>query len=203
MSGKNSRGSREALVFDGLDNNPAAPAQIATGKRQRLYRRLLYFAVFAVIPLSLLSSLAAVSSSASSTKVSAATISTQANDVAGRAAATIAVEDWLGHSPSPLPGGHIISWDGYTTIEQDPAVSEATKVTYEQQIHHFTLASDGIIYDCQIVVFVDDVAGVSTPTAPSLLPRFTGSSTTKAPATSFPPETIRYNSPASLRNGST
>lgn len=167
---------REPQQVPGVQENSNAPSAQKLAKRQRLYRVGVYTTLFAVVPLTLLTSLAVLSATSKEQPVDFASLSTGVNSSKGRGAATLAVQNWLASTPEPLPGGVVISWDGYETLTVPEDETGVKPLGYKQEVHKFTLASGGQLFDSQVVVFVDDTLGTSTPSTPSLLPRFTGSS---------------------------
>lgn len=167
-------GLKDSFLFDGVQNNIQAPSMKTLVSRQKFYRGFLYTTVFALIPISVLTGLTVVGGNAAKKDVAADSISQLANNSDGRATATIAVNNWLNAEGSPLPGGVIISWDGFEKKTAPPAKNDSQKVEYTQEIHHFTLTANGQIYDSQIVILIDDILGTAVAGTPSLLPQFTG-----------------------------
>lgn len=94
----------------------------------------------------------------------------------GKAAAYEAEVSWLADDPQPLPGGTVVSWDGFDKVDK-PEQSEQEKRTsplpdYELEIHHFTLVGgNGNLYtsSVQVAIGSEDI-GTSIVGTPSLNP---------------------------------
>ncbi|MET4144007.1 hypothetical protein [Arthrobacter sp. UYCo732] len=86
------------------------------------------------------------------------------------------VEDWLAKSPSPLPGGKVLSWDGVEVqaepkSETDPNTNQV-KETQGLQLHTMTLVSpSGSFFTTQIQVGYSPVRGAKVIGEPTLIPR--------------------------------
>ena len=163
---------REASELPGMELNPASQtvqSQLATRK---LLRGSVWF-LLACIPVFTLSSLMQFSNSTADDGVNTVT-SEDVNSSEGKAAAVVAVNQWLASAPSPLPSGTLVSWDGFEVEhapkpKNDGAVTE--KVTYSQERHRFTLTDGVTIFDSQVLVLTDGARGVKTVGTPTLLPR--------------------------------
>ncbi len=100
----------------------------------------------------------------------AATTSLAASDT--RAVATVAVQKWIATTPSPLPGGAVVAWDG-SRIAYDPAATpkpgEQTRPTLE--VHQFTLRdAAGKLYRSEVLVAMTAENGPEVLGRPSLFP---------------------------------
>jgi len=95
----------------------------------------------------------------------------------GRAAATETLRGWLAATPSPLPGGELVSWDGATSLGETRVENEPYRV--ETVVEHFTV---GVRADAP--TFVNAPGGTTSTTsttAPSSSkgdPTITSTSTT-------------------------
>lgn len=95
----------------------------------------------------------------------------------GKTTAMTAVEDWLNSDPAPVPGGQLLSWDGYTKVPF-PKVSEEKKEsgdyeppTYRVEVHHMTVVSStGQTFKADVEVAIDKKAGPQAISSPSLVP---------------------------------
>lgn len=101
----------------------------------------------------------------------------------GKDAAFTTVEKWLAGSPQPIPGGVILTWNGYKALDK-PAVDDERETvagvfvpTFDREVHYFTVQSaNSTLFQVTIEVEVDDVLGsrvTATPAATPLLPEVT------------------------------
>lgn len=139
-------------------------------KRWRLFLRASVF----LLPLSLLS-VALLAAQQLNPPVEDIAADTVVSD--GKAAAVLAVEQWVGGAVSPLAaGGEVLSWDGYDVVER-PAQTEQQKSQnplpeWDLEIHHFTVADGlGVVYAADVQVAVGDELGAAAISTPTLLPR--------------------------------
>jgi hypothetical protein len=96
-------------------------------------------------------------------------------DSAGKSAAILAENAWMGAVPSPLDGGKITSWNGFDVKKQAKVSDKVAKALvmpdYTVEIHHFTLTdSQGIGYTSDVAVAVNKVSGAAAISSPSLTP---------------------------------
>lgn len=93
------------------------------------------------------------------------------NGSAGKSEAFRSLSSWLSNEPSPLPGGTIVSWDGFTS-ENPPAPASDSEVVrhYTFETHAFTVARGASMFHAYVQVVVDDVLGASATANPSLEP---------------------------------
>lgn len=90
--------------------------------------------------------------------------------------AMLAVENWLAQTPSPLPGGRLVSWDG-VEIQATPSLTTdpQTNQTLENQgleLHTMTVASGtGAIFTTQVQVGYSPFRGAQLIGKPTLIPR--------------------------------
>lgn len=95
----------------------------------------------------------------------------------GKPLAMSTVRSWLAEEPSPVPGGSILSWDGFTDVpfsatDDSSTESENTeKPTYTVERHHLTV-EDGqkALFKVDVEIAVDKQAGPQVLGAPSLMP---------------------------------
>lgn len=92
-----------------------------------------------------------------------------------KAAAMKSVQDWLDKSPSPFPGGKILSWDG-VEIQAEPKIVTADNGDVDEtqglQMHNLTLISpSGSFFTTQVQVGYSPVRGAKVLGDPTLIPR--------------------------------
>ncbi|WIB65552.1 hypothetical protein [Curtobacterium sp. MCBD17_040] len=144
-------------------------------RRQRFFRIWVFSSVF-LLPLALLMAWSSAvnnhGSGASHTSAAAVV------DVKGRTAATVAVQQWLASSPSPVAGkGQILSYDGQSIVKKPANPKDSNgKVTvvsaaYTTEMQHFTV-QDGLgqTYAVDVEVAVNKTYGAAVLAGPSLLP---------------------------------
>ncbi|MCU6479108.1 hypothetical protein [Arthrobacter sp. A2-55] len=108
-----------------------------------------------------------------------------------KSVAMMAVESWLNQTPSPLPGGHLLSWDG-VTIQQTPSIvtNKDTGRTDERQgleLHSMTVVTpSGAVFTTQVQVGYSPVRGAQVLGAPTLIPRAPDDKQTWPNLTSWP-----------------
>lgn len=104
-----------------------------------------------------------------------ATSSTEVNSSPGKSVAQAKVAEWLAQDPSPLPGGSIISWDGFTPIAGGIAKNDTDNPANAAELHTFTLSAKlgdkAVFYDATVLVSVSDTLGAIAAAEPTLLPR--------------------------------
>lgn len=101
--------------------------------------------------------------------------SSEVNFSLGKSAAHTKVTEWLATDPSPLPGGHIVSWDGFETIKGSKPSSSSDNPANDAELHQFTLATivggKTVFFDATVLVSVSPVLGAIAGPDPSLMPR--------------------------------
>src|SRR5699024_7666359 len=94
--------------------------------------------------------------------------------VESRAAATIAVEEWLSAEPSPLPQGRVLSWNWAQEVPdlKEPERGSGGEIEPWDTIiaHDFTVVGKSTTFSVQVNTLVDPVGGVLVMGTPSLLP---------------------------------
>lgn len=165
------RARRSVWELEGVEYNADAPSVKRSRRTERRFRVTLTLLAFVAVPLAVLAALATLAAATTppaSTDPSAA--SRAVNDSIGKAAAVTAVDSWLASTPSPLPGGQIISWDGYT-VEDPPAPTDSstTATAYHFETHTFTALRAGALFTVTVQVAVDGAAATVTA-SPSLTP---------------------------------
>lgn len=145
-----------------------------TASRQKLYRVMVYGVMFGLFPLSLLANMAMMP------KVlefgTAAVAAPARTDSETKSAAMLAVTKWLAQSPSPLPGGSLLSWDGVDIqAEPDITVDKNNGQTIEKQglqLHHMTVVSaTGSVFSTTVQVAYSKVRGAQVTGDPTLIPK--------------------------------
>ena len=101
-------------------------------------------------------------------------LSTEGKPVANRA-----VAEWLSSDPQPVPGGHILSWDGAEDIKMPSPITEdmsdqekaEAKRSFTLELHNFTVIDgNNMLYTVSVQVADDESAGPQVVGEPSLLP---------------------------------
>ncbi|MGP5015097.1 hypothetical protein ACTXJX_14940 [Glutamicibacter ardleyensis] len=90
-----------------------------------------------------------------------------------KATASSAMTAWLEGSPSPLPGGALIGWDGVISSLQPQVVKENGEETEQAglETHQFTVrAKSGQLFHSTVQVTWTDALGTTVVGAPSLEP---------------------------------
>lgn len=95
----------------------------------------------------------------------------------GRSPAAAALTQWLSSTPSPLPGGTIISWDGQTVLPQFTPPKSSGNFSSPQNaptitavVEHFTvLGASGVWYSAGVEVEMGSAGGLSIVGTPSLI----------------------------------
>lgn len=182
MARKNKKAAQaQSSLLDGaevaddlLRVNAAAPAQVLHESRSRRRRTLVWtFIIVGVCSIGSALNLA-VNPPYPDLKPDVVE-STEVNFSAGKSAAQTKVAEWLAQDPSPLPGGRLISWDGFTSIAAGKAKSDTDNPANAAELHRFTLATTledkTVYYDATVLVSVSDALGAAVATEPTLLPR--------------------------------
>lgn len=93
----------------------------------------------------------------------------------GRTVATLALEQWLAETPSPLPHAMILSWDGARDIAPAPvqaSTGQSAPVTWTAELDTFTLVvgspSKPTLYSAVIEVALKPGGGAVALSGPSL-----------------------------------
>ncbi|MBC9927280.1 hypothetical protein [Leucobacter sp. cx-169] len=165
---------REAFEMPAVAENPSSLTVIKQASRKKLLRFAVYVMAFGLVPLCIGIVLIMFTESGSGKGDANASVTSESvNGALGKAAATLAISDWLGQDPQPLPGGTVISWDGFTERDAPaPKTDSEVKVTYAEELHRFTLVdSAGRVFDSQVMVLVDGVRGTKAVGTPTLMPR--------------------------------
>jgi hypothetical protein len=165
----------EAPTFFSADlvEAPHADATISArkAKKQRLYVWVIYGAlvsmvVFAFVSLGTYSTVNDLSAKEFPAQVTI--------DTPGKHTAIRAVEDWLATTPSPLPTGYILSWDGAETQQKERTfLDDNGKSQYQVgiELHRFTLAtSTGTMFTTEVQVAFGKSSGTGLIGAPTLIP---------------------------------
>tara|TARA_R110002051_G_scaffold60546_9_gene110901 strand:- start:14897 stop:16012 length:1116 start_codon:yes stop_codon:yes gene_type:complete len=166
-----------AATSNWLDNAEEVPrvntvAAIDRSKRQRFYRRFI-IATIVLLPISLVTNVLTFG------QIGTGQVEASAQYVANseaKAAAIIAVEDWLAEEISPLPaGGRLVSWDGADLVVkpvQTDAESKKNPVPdFDIETHHFTVVDGtGVTYSADVAVAIDPATGAHVMSSPSIIP---------------------------------
>lgn len=164
---------------DALTENLAAPVIRHSAKSRRTKVRLLKANLILIPPLLGACLLVTVGNAQAEPPRQQTVSSVTVNSSAGKAAAMTAINRWLSRDPSPLPGGRVLGWDGYTSSK---VASTKTSSGGTIEIHRFTLAAergeDVVLYDSTVEVTVLKNGIASVPSSPTLLPRLDGTDST-------------------------
>ena len=158
------------------DELPRADIELKdrAARRQKLYRNSILGIVFVAFPLSALCNIAVVPKVLDAKPAAVAQQSPLTSET--KPAAMLAVQTWLAQTPSPLPGGQLLSWDG-VDIQAEPEISvnpDNTQTTEKQglQLHHMTVAAaTGQVFDTTVQVGYSKVRGAQVIGQPALIPR--------------------------------
>jgi len=173
MSRKQRRASRSVWEDQSTDLNPQAPSVVRAVRAEKWKRRALTTIAWGVIPVCALVSLGFVSANvAPKPGLDMATASLLTNSSEGKSVAYAAVQEWLEAAPSPLPGGVLVSWDGYTVQEPPKANTDngEQQIMYRFENHAFTAARGAQQFTITVQVAVDDTAGATVTATPSISP---------------------------------
>lgn len=162
--------------LDSPDELPRADIELKdrAAKRQKLYRGSIIAIVFVAFPLSALCNIAVVPKVLDAKPAAVAQQSQLTSET--KPAAMLAVQTWLAQTPSPLPGGQLLSWDG-VDIQAQPQIDvnqDTGQATEKQglQLHHLTVAAaTGQVFDTTVQVGYSKVRGAQVIGQPALIPR--------------------------------
>lgn len=139
-------------------------------KRQRIVRLYAKVSFWLAIPL-LVAGLSFFILSLDEEPLDLAQSSIPANSSAGKETAFAEITSWLNGEYSPLPGGRIVSWDGYTTQNAPAPESKSDEpIPYRFETHTFTLAQGDAAYKASVQVAVSDTVGAVATSTPTFLP---------------------------------
>ena len=166
--------NRSAWEDQSVEANKEAPALKKALRSEKWKRRALYTVAFAAVPLAFLFSAALIANSTDpDVPVDYIGASTISNGSPGKAEAYRALQAWIDAAPSPLPGGEIVSWNGYA-LEQSPMSDQTGEMQpeydYSLETHTFTVGRAGQMWTAQVQVAVSDVIGAKATSTPSLEP---------------------------------
>lgn len=151
--------------------NPRTPHE-ATLERTGKVRAAITYVVAGAAVLAIFASLTTLT--AEPTSEDPAATSLNANTSLGKAAALAAVTEWMGAEPAPVPGGEVLSWDGFEPLAAGEEES-GKRGAETGELHYFTVAAPAenttIFYTTAVLVRVDDLLGASVQGSPSLMPR--------------------------------
>lgn len=170
-----SRSSRTRSVWEaeGFEHNAEAPAIVKAARGERWKRWTIGGLAFVAVPLAALGVMGNVASSVSRTDgtVDVSTISITTNDSIGKSVAWTTLADWIAGTPSPFPGGVILSWDGFTT-QAPPAQTSKNEdpIEYSFETHRFTVVRDGERFNATVQVAVTEAGAAVATSTPSLSP---------------------------------
>ncbi|MFC4225492.1 hypothetical protein [Lysinibacter cavernae] len=151
--------------------NSAAPSVLKDAKKFKRMRRYIWILSCFVVPLSAAAIFVVFSADQNAPVDSNSVSSTDVNGSLGKAAALIAMQNWLASEPAPLPGAVVVSWDGFSE-EDPPAPKSETDIapTYRVEIHSFTLRLGSTLFASQVEVHTDELLGSKVSGKPTLMP---------------------------------
>lgn len=160
---------------------PDSPAEKSIAKRTKRWRYFVWASVI-LLPIALLGDLALLGShTATKTSMSGAVSSP------GEAVAWQTVRSWLAETPSPLPDGKIVAWQGATPVPTYHAAkhsSAAGGAVYTAEIDRFVLTGrEKRIYEVSVEVATSPDGSAVAVSGPSLTP---GPSNLKSPSVDGP-----------------
>lgn len=137
---------------------------------RKLLRGALYVSAFGLVPIAAFSAIANyVEATAPDTTPTIS--SEEVNHSVGKQAAHAELTAWLHTDPAPLPGGEIVSWDGYVSRDAPEPFDEHTPTpAHREEVHRFTVRAGEQVFDVHVMVLVDDLGGVQDIGTPSLMP---------------------------------
>lgn len=163
----------ESKVADTLLDNAAAPSNQSSISKLKWARRGLFVMAFIATPLTFLIWVNAALTPTVPVKPPASASSIASNSSQGKAPAIAAVTTWLAGIPSPLPGGMLVSWDGFETLPAAPSAKDGSS-QYSTEIHYFTLSTESddstLYFRSSVEVLVDPILGAKVAGDPTLLP---------------------------------
>lgn len=163
-----------AASDDLLRVNLAAPAEVLHEGRSRRRRALVW--VFIIVGFfAIFSALNLVVNPPYPEQEDETVSSTEVNFSAGKSVAQARVAAWLAQDPSPLPGGYVVSWDGFDPIAGGTPKNDTDNPANDAELHRFTLATlagdKTVFYDATVLVSVSAQLGAIAAADPTLLPR--------------------------------
>lgn len=163
-------------------DNPDAPSLKKELAGLKWKRRALYTIAFGAVPGIFLMGAGMMAQASTPMAGDSTNTSVIVNGSKGKSEAFRALQEWIATDPSPLPGGKIVSWDGFTT-EAPPAPTSENTVTpdYSFENHSFTVTRDNTMWRADVQVVVDDILGASVTAPPSLSPLPTVQVTASSP----------------------
>jgi hypothetical protein len=88
-----------------------------------------------------------------------------------QAVAAAAVHRWMQETPSPVPGGQLLTWDGDTPLPQPSMQPGSTSLPADMVSHTFTvLASTGQLFKVSVVTATTAAQGTFAISEPALVP---------------------------------
>jgi hypothetical protein len=160
-------------MWDEAEEVPRAgiPSTDRLAKRMRWYKRVIWLLIVC-FPITAAGLFVAATSLKAATKEHAVVKPVTAT---AKAAATIAVTDWLRSAPQPLPGGALVSWDEATKLPAYVPTSADTKEDVAAQAtlaaHSLTVRnSAGDTFIVQVLVASNRLGENTVVGTPALLP---------------------------------
>jgi len=160
--------------YQASELNPATPSVRAAVRSERWKRRLIALLAFVAVPLCVLTGLGMLAqANAGAGELSPGAVSSAANDSPGKTAAYTALQAWLDAEPSALPGGRIISWDGYSTQEPDAEAHDSAgqPIRYSLETDRFTIEHAGLRYAASVLVGISPTGAAGVIGTPTLMPK--------------------------------
>lgn len=212
VTATSTRQQRPSRIEDWFDEasieepNPSAPDQVALARRRRRWRVFVWACVL-LMPLTLV---ALLSEAARPAAKSAPSHAGFAATSPGEVAAFEEIYSWLAGSPSPLPGGRVVSWIGASKLapvkvppadlRAPPGASvESPGPATPTEIDRFVLQSGtGDYYEADVEVAYSAAAGAVALGGPSLEPIPAPSASFAAQASPWPGLTASSSVPGAV-----
>lgn len=159
----------QAWLYEQATDVPRAETP-DTDRRARWFtwvRRYVLVTAILFFPLALLTCVYVVNT-VTAKPVAAATGGYQADN---RGVAVMAVTKWMSTTPSPMPNGRVVSWEG-VDVSPAPTPRPGRDPEPRTEFHHFVLADEyDRLYDATIMLASSPGAGVKAVGEPALIPK--------------------------------
>jgi len=177
--------SAATAAEDRLTENLAAPVVRRSARSRKFQVSLLKWTIIVGTIAAVISMLSVAFGKTPVAPGAAPANSMQVNSSPGKAAATASLLSWLTSTPSPVPEGKVLSWDGFTTLPApkltDKQLHSGFTTGFTVEIDHFTLQStrgnQQPLYTATVEVDIDASGTTTVPSSPTLLPTLAGQTT--------------------------
>lgn len=138
-------------------------------KGEKWKRRALVFIAFFATPVMAFASLAMFTSAEQPTQQDGSQ-SLIFNNSEAKAFAFSQARSWLKDEPSPLPGGEILSWNGFSETRNTNSSTSSSEKKYRFETHLFTVVRLEKLFEMSVQVALDEALGKHLVSTPSLSP---------------------------------